>query len=155
MLKKKLQIHRDMKTKHKKDLVKSKRIIPVSTCIILVDSQGYVQYNDQPVRRKEYQQKDGIEEPIEKCEDTELRDHAVPLHKDFSNQRTTWRSQIKTSCSHCWRFLKWWGMWIVLVPRISRRIQDIRINKDSTKQTKDRYLNCHYLVVFKEMYYAW
>ena len=28
-----------------------------------------------------------IEELAKECEDTELRDHAVPLHKDFSNQR--------------------------------------------------------------------
>ena len=33
--------------------------------------------------------KDDIEEPTEECEDTELRDHAIPLHKGFSNQRTT------------------------------------------------------------------
>ena len=33
--------------------------------------------------------KDDIEEPTEECEDTKLRNHAVPLHKGFSNQRTT------------------------------------------------------------------
>ena len=33
--------------------------------------------------------KDYIKEQIEECEDTELKDHAVPLHKGFSNQRTT------------------------------------------------------------------
>ena len=59
------------------------------TFIILVGSQGYVRYNDQPVCRKEYQHKYDIEELAEECEDIELRDHAVPLHKGFSNQRTT------------------------------------------------------------------
>ena len=38
---------------------------------------------------KERNIKDDIEEPAEECEDTELRDQAVPLHKGFSNQRKT------------------------------------------------------------------
>ena len=33
--------------------------------------------------------KDDIEKPTTECEDTELRDHAIPLHEGFSNQRTT------------------------------------------------------------------
>ena len=33
--------------------------------------------------------KDGIEEPTKECEDTELKDYAVPLHKGFSNQIKT------------------------------------------------------------------
>ena len=41
--------------------------------------------------------KDDIEEPTGECEDTELRDHAVPLHKGFSNQRTTWRKHAHTA----------------------------------------------------------
>ena len=55
MSKKKLQIQREIKKKHKKELVKAKRIIyaPLDlTFNILVDSQGYVQYNDQPIQRK-------------------------------------------------------------------------------------------------------
>ena len=59
------------------------------TCIILTYSQGDVQYNEQLVQRKEYQQEDDIEEPTKECEDIELRDHAVPLHKGFSNQGST------------------------------------------------------------------
>ena len=64
-----------MKTENKKDLVKTKRIISAS-----IGSHMYYH-----VQRKEYQQKDDIEEPTEECEDTKLRDHAVPLHKGFSN----------------------------------------------------------------------
>ena len=59
------------------------------TCIILEESEGYNRYNEHLVRRKEYQQEDDIEEPTEECEDTDLRDHAVSLHKGFSNKGTT------------------------------------------------------------------
>ena len=55
MTKKKLHIQREVKSKHKKDLVKAKRIIfpPLDvTCIILVDSQGYVQYEGNNINKK-------------------------------------------------------------------------------------------------------
>ena len=50
--------------------------------IILVDSQGYVRYNENIVRRKEYQQEDDIKEPTEECE---LRDHAQGFLKSKNN----------------------------------------------------------------------
>ena len=52
---------------------------------ILEETKGSVQCCEEVVQKKEHQLKNDIGEPVEECEDTKLRDHAVPLQKGFSN----------------------------------------------------------------------
>ena len=86
----------EAKATHKENLVKAKRIIAYSIKDHLIPHvssiktlKGSILCFDKDVRRKEHQPKDDREEPVEDCEDTELEDYTVLLHKGFSNQGTT------------------------------------------------------------------
>ena len=85
MSKKKLHIHRVMKTKHKKDLVKIKRIISVS---IGFDTMTIL-YEGNNIKRR-----DEIENSTQGCEYAYIRKHSILVHKDMLDQEETrihWR----------------------------------------------------------------
>ena len=86
----------EAKATHKKNLVKSKRIIADSSKHHLIPHVS--SFNTQKevfdalikmFEGKNINLKMNFEEPTEECGDTELRDYTILLHKGFSNQGTT------------------------------------------------------------------
>ena len=137
-----------MKTKHNKDLVKAKRIIYTS-----IISHMY-----HPCRLPR----------ICLVQWPAYRKEIISIERwHWGTNWRMWRYRTHIPCSYTsQRFLKSNNNLkkpnkdIMLTPLNStssrNQLKDLG-HKDQGvyQQTKDKYLNCHYLVMFKEMYYAW
>ena len=85
-----------LKSLHKKNLVKAKKIIVDSITDHLIPQLSSLKtpkeifgFLDQDFLREEHKSKDEFKKLVEECEDTECRNHTVILYKGPSNQRTT------------------------------------------------------------------
>ena len=85
----------EVKDAHKRSIAKAKRIIAYSIKDHLIPHVSSLktlkELFDALTNLFEGKNitKDDIKEPTKECKDTELRDHAVLLHKGCSNQTTT------------------------------------------------------------------
>ena len=67
---------------------------PYTTSVFPKDTERYVWFLDQAIRREEHKLEDDFEKIVEECEDPECTDHTVILYKGLLNQRTTSSSRM-------------------------------------------------------------